>query len=183
MFELLIAMLFATVTFRYAGPSGARRFGALSEKRAQAVFDSFDSRALDWLIVLNIAVSGVNAALAAYLSSWVGVAVSLVALGLSIAARQLRPAARATVFEGFSRRELEPLRNRERSVRGERRQKQFAIIAVTGYLSNRVLNVVAEQTGATWAQVALAPATILMVVGVIALLWSMAWRFGDERRA
>ena len=183
MLELVLAVLFFAVTLRYAGEGGARRFHALPDKRAQGVHESFASRTFDWLILLNIAVSAVNAGLAGYLGSWLGVAISLAALALSLAARAMRPVARSNVNAGFAERGLEPLTRRETSARRERRQKQFALIALVGYLSGRIANVIAEETGETWPQVLLLPATVLMFGGGLALLWSMAWRYGDEQPA
>lgn len=183
MVELLLAVLFLAVTVRYAGESGVSRFKALHEKRARAVHESFASRTIDWLILLNIAASAVNAGLAGYLGSWLGITIHLAALALSLTVRAMRPAARSNVKAGFAERGMEPLVRRETSARRERRQKQFAAIALVGYLSGRVLNVTAEDTGDTWPQVLLLPATVLMFGGGLALLWSMAWRFGDERPA
>lgn len=67
------------------------------------------------------------------------------------------------------------------SARRERRQKQFALITLVGYLFGRILNVVADETAEVWPQVLLLPATVLMFAGGLALLWSMAWRYGDEQ--
>lgn len=181
--ELLIAVLFFAVTARYAGEKGGRRFRDLSQKRAEGVHDSFASRTFDWLILLNIAVSAVNAGLAVYLNSWVYLALSLAALALSLAARAIRPRARANVNAAFAEWGLEPLMRRETSARRERRQKQFGSIALIGYLCGRVLDVIAEQTNATWPEVLLLPVMVLTLGGGVALLWSMAWRFGDERPA
>jgi hypothetical protein len=183
MFELLIAALLFATTARYAGENGLQRFKDLPENKAKGVHESFASRTFDWLILLNLAVSLVNGGLALYLGSWVGVAISCAALVLTSVARAMRPAARANVNDGFAQRGLEPLMQRETSARGYRRQKQFATAALLGYLSVRVLNALADETGETWPQLLLVPALILAFGGGLALLWSVAWRFGDERPA
>lgn len=181
MFELLIAVLFFTTTVRYAGENGSRRFAQLPEKRAQVVHEQFASSAIDWLIVFNMAVTATSAVLWVYLGSWRGAVVSLVALGLLVAARVIRPGARANVDGGFAERGLRPLLRRERSEQRERRQKQFGAVALTGYLLGQVAQAVAAKTEADWPLVLQAPATLLMLGGGLAFLWTTAWRFGDER--
>lgn len=93
------------------------------------------------------------------------------------------PACSRHVNAAFAEWGLKPLVRRETSARRECRQKQFGSIALGGYLSGRVLDVLAGQTNAAWPQVLLLPAMVMTFGGGLALLWSMAWRFVDERPA
>ena len=181
MFELLIATFVFAGTARYAGPQGRSRFERISDKRARGIHDHFASRGVDWILVFFLAGAVVNAALSLYLGVWPGVALSLTAAALMAAARAMRPAARANVNAAFADRGLEPLTQRERSARRDRRQLQFGTVALAGYLAGQVLQAVHVKTGEGWPQVLALPATLMMLGGGLALLWSTAWRFGDEQ--
>jgi len=65
----------------------------------------------------------------------------------------------------------------------DQRQLQFGALAMIGYLSSRALTTLGEQTDPVWPQILAAPAILLTLGAGLALLWSMAWRFGDERPA
>lgn len=183
MLQLLLAVAFVGFNARYAGQGGARRYNALRDDRARLEHESFTTRTIDWLILFNVAACLVNAGLAGYAGAWLWVVIALGALMLSVAARVLGQSARANVNTGFGERQIEPLHQRETSIRRERRQKQFAIIAVAGYLTGRVLEAVAEQTGETWVAVPALLGWLIAAGGALALVWSMAWRFGDEQPA
>lgn len=160
MVQLFMAAVLAAGAARYAGESGARRYNALPDERARLEQDAFSTRVFDWLLLFNIALSTVDAGLATYLGSWVGVGTSLAALTLSGVARSLVRSARSNVNSGFAERGLEPSHPRETSIRRVRHQKQFAILAGGGYLTSRVLAVVAEQAGEAWL---VTPAAVAMV--------------------
>jgi hypothetical protein len=181
MVQLFMAAVLAAGAARYAGESGARRYNALPDERARAEQEVFATRVFDWLLLFNIALSAVDAGLATYLGSWVEAAIALGTLTLSWAAWSLVRSARSNVNACFAERGLEPLHPRESSLRRKRRQTQFAVLAAGGYLSGRVLIVVSEQTGETWLAIPAAVAMVVAFTGVLALVWSMAWRFGDER--
>ncbi len=70
---------------------------------------------------------------------------------------------------------------RERSLKRERRQKQFAVAALVGYLTYRIFEVVAEQTEQPSLTGIALVGMVLAAVGALGLVWSMAWRFGDEQ--
>ncbi|WP_426247596.1 hypothetical protein [Nocardioides sp. LHG3406-4] len=183
MLQLLVAVMLVAVNARYAGERGARRYDALPDDRARVEHESFVSRAFDWLILINVAVAAVEAGLSASRNAWVGAAISTGALVLSLLARALFRSARSNVGAGFAKRGTDPLHRRETSARGERRQKQFAATALGGYLTFRVLGVTADRTGETWLVAPAVLAIALAIGGALALVWSMAWRYGDERPA
>jgi hypothetical protein len=181
--QVLMAVLLLVGSARFAGEVGARRYDALPDERARVEHESTTTRVFDWLIIANVAASAVNTALAAYVGSGLGVALSIGALLLSLGAWRLRQSARTNVNAGFAQRGLEPLHPRERSLRRERRQKQLAVIALTGYLAGRVLDVVAEQTDQPWLAAIAVLGMLAAGVAALGLVWSMAWSFGDERPA
>lgn len=183
MLVLLISALFFAMTVRFSGANGRDRFHQLSEKRAQGIHDHFASSAPEWLIVFNMAAAAVGAALSVHVGSWLGATVALVAVGLLMITRAARPKARGNVNQAFAERGLEPLVRRETSERRQRRQKQFGTLALVGYLLGQVAQVLGTETGERWPQVLALPATLLMFGGGLALLWSTAWRYGDEKPA
>lgn len=183
MLQLLAAAVFVAFSVRYAGRSGARRYGDLPDDRARQQHEVHSSRSFAWLILFGIAAATVDAVLAVFFGSWRDVTVSLGAAALWLLALVLDRSARSNVVAGFAERGLEPMQRREASARRGRRQKQLAAVALGGYLSFQVLAVVGEESDATWLGVPTALAMILAAGGALALVWSMAWRFGDERPA
>lgn len=183
MLQLFLSAALVAASARFAGKRGARRYNDLTDDHARGVHELFASRVLDWMILVIIAVAAVDAVLAGLFGSWIGVAMSLGAVALSLLARALRQAARPNVNAGFDERDIEPLQRRETSARRERRQKQFAIVTFSGFMTFRVLAVVGERTEETWLAAPAVLAGVIAGIGALALVWSMAWRFGDERPA
>ncbi len=174
MMQLLVAALFVVLAARYAGKSGARRYNALPDDRARQQHEVFASRSFGWFILVGIAAATADAALAGFFGPRNGVTVAASALALWLLALVLDRSARANVNAGFAQRQIEPMPRLEASARRERRQKQFALVAIGGYLAGRVLSVAADETSQTWLAVPAAVGLVLAVSGALALVWAMA---------
>jgi hypothetical protein len=75
---------------------------------------------------------------------------------------------------------LPPLRTREYSVRRDRRQKQFGVVGVAGFLVAETARFFGEREDAR-ALLALSAAAVLVAhLALGAVLWSTAWVYGDE---
>lgn len=181
---MLTLLLGAWVFFacrRYAGEAGRERFMRLSDRRARGVHDYFVSRATDWILVGAMVVTVADAVGAAYLRAWVYLVIAAAGLVVMQAARRMLPRVADNLDMALAQRGLEPLTKREDSARRDRRQKQFGLTAVGAYGLGRVLRVLHHETEHPAFAALMGLTTIVMIVGFFALLWSMAWRFGDEQ--
>lgn len=167
----------------FLGGAGRARFMRLSEQRARGVHDGFCSRLIPWSAGGAAAVSLVEGVSSYWLGHRLAGLAALTGGLCFVTALFLFPRAKVTVLDAFEQRELEPLQPRETSARGSRRQKQFAVVLLGAYLGQTLLNVVAVRMDADWPRMLALPLIVLILVAGIGLLWSLAWRYGDERPA
>jgi hypothetical protein len=165
---------------RYLGQSGRERFNGLSERRAQAVHELHASRFHDFLLMGAFGTVLLGLVFGLIIgSAWSALLWGLDAVVL-LAALLLRRQARPLVMDAFRARQLQPMQAREHSPKRDRRQRQFGLVALGGFLLGETARFFAEREGVPALLALSSVALLVTLVAVGALLWSTAWEYGDE---
>jgi hypothetical protein len=180
---LLIGLPHLWWSVKFSGQHGSERFKRLPEQRAQTLHELFISRVHDFLLVSAVATCVLGLVFALVLASlWTSVlwGADVIVLVLALG---LRRRARPVVVHAFSARQLPPLQAREFSAKRNRRQKQFGVVALCGFLVGETARFFGERQGNAALEALASVALLVAFLGVGALLWSTAWLYGDEARS
>ncbi|MCW2865992.1 MAG: hypothetical protein JWR20_180 [Marmoricola sp.] len=179
---LLIGLLQLRTGLRFRGASGRTRFGRLSERRALGVHERFTGRV--WLFVSAVGLSSCALSLffAAVTRSVLGMVVGGAAAVLLVVAAAVGRRTAVDVAAAFSERGLEPTTRRETSVKRDRRQLQFGVVALVGNAVSEIAQFFAVGGDQAGMVVLAGVATVITFGAVAAFLWSTAWVFRDEQR-
>ena len=176
---LLLSVVLAVASYRYAGESGVRRFEKLTDRRARVLHDQFRSGTKE-LIIGAGAIACTDAAISAWLGSVRGTVTSLCAAGLLALSAWWGRSARPNILSGFAARGIEPLHQLERSRRRSRRMKQFLVVALLGFLSTFPVRLAGEDHEPQWLGVLAMAGLVTAMVGCVGAAWAGVWRYGDE---
>lgn len=167
---------------RRVGEPGRERFRRLNARRARVLHDRYVSKAIPFVDTSGIALSVLGVVFAAAGGSAVGATVWAAAAVLLLASLAVRRKVKPAVLQEFHARGLEPLSQRDRSRKRDRRQLQFGIVALLGFMVNQVATYLAERLDHP-AMIAVAAISLLVAIAAgFALLWSTTWIYGDEER-
>lgn len=177
----LLGVMGTILAMRLSGGAGRERLEATSDLRLRALHDNYESRLPSFLIVGGIGLSVLGLGLSAVAGLPLGIvlwAVAAAALTTSLIARRR---ARPNVLSTFASRRLEPLTTRIHSETRERRENLLGVIALSAFVLGEVCSFFADRDGIEVLTVVAALALVVGLIAVLALLWTTAWVFGDER--
>lgn len=180
---LLLGLPMLWWSVRYSGPAGSERFATLTAPRAQRLHEIFASRVHDFLLTAATAMCLLGllfALITASISRSVFWAVDVVVLVMAFVWRRR---ARPVVLAAFRARQLPPLQVREFSAKRSRRQNQFGVVALSGFLVAEVARFFGERRGVVALEALAGGALLVSLLALGALLWSTAWVYGDETRS
>lgn len=177
----LLGVVSTIMAMRLSGGTGRERLEATSDRRLRALHDNYQSRLPSFLTVGGIAISVLGVVLSAFAAWVLGItlwAVAAAALTTSLIARNR---ARPNVLSTFAARRLEPLTTRSHSETRERRENLLGVTALSAFVLGQFCSFFADRNDVEVLAVIATLALLVGVIAVVALLWTSAWVFGDER--
>lgn len=167
---------------RLLGPAGRGRLHEMDAERAARLLSTYRARWPQRAFLVVAAVYAVAAASQFVEGSWPAGVLAAAGAVLNVLAARAQLAARPVVVGILGERDL-PVVGRESSRRRTRRVRLFGALAVASYLACTGLLGLGEWQDWEVATGAALGLGLVALVAFFGLLWSAAWRYGDEQPA